>query len=559
MSDQSTSTGSNGSGERTGRLGRFRSKGASVLGGATPPPSPPPGGGDPVTGLPTREVLHEWLHAAIAASRPTSTRCILVFVDLASLRDVNDSFGPDAGDSLLAQVPDRLSDLSARLLRYGGAELAMVFQGVDTMTAPDDIAHAVLERLTAPYDVEGARAPITLGCHLGIAIGGDASGDIDDLVRDAHQALVAARDLGPASYVAHDESRRGRYTTRIDEARLSSAIDDHEFLLHYQPILRVDTGELIGVEALLRWQEPGATNTGMLFPHDFLPLLEKSGLIVPVGRWVVEETCRQAVAWADAYPAVPPLFVTCNVGAHQLAMPDFAESVLETISETGLPAHQLCLDITEQTLRYNGDSTWSALRRLKQAGVKLGLDDFGIGASSLTALRELNVDILRIDRTFIIDLADSAENRAIVRHVSNLAHELHMVTVAEGIETEEQAAVLSELGVDLAQGFLYGRPGSATQIDARLDPPDPEAPFTGPASDTSVFPPPVFPREEPPVERPATNWPPADWSRPTAPSPSNPAASTGAPGLWPELGGAPGGASNPTSASASADRPPSED
>jgi diguanylate cyclase (GGDEF)-like protein len=537
MSDQSTPGGTTGGGERGGRLGRFRSKSGPAPSGTPEAPK----GTDAVTGLPTREVLHDWLHAAILASRPTSSRCILVFVDLDSLRDVNDSFGPDAGDSLLAQVPGRLSDLGARLLRYGGAELAMVFQGVDSMTAPDEIAHAVLDRVTAPYEVLGGRAPITVGCHLGLAIGGDVAGDVTDLVRDAHQALVHARDLGPASYVLHDESRRGRYTTRIDESRLVSAIDDDEFLLHYQPILRVDSGELIGVEALLRWQDPGATNTGMLFPHDFLPLLEKSGLIVPVGRWVIEETCRQAVAWSAAHPAVPPLFVTCNVGARQLAMPDFADTVLEVLSLTGLPTRQLCLDITEQTLRYNGDGTWSALRRLKEAGVKLGLDDFGTGASSLTALRELNVDILRIDRTFIAGLADSAENQAIVRHVSNLAHELHMVTVAEGIENEEQAALLADLGVDLAQGFLYGRPESAAQIDDRLDPPDPDAPFAGPVDDTSVFPPPVFPREAPPAAPPAATWPPADWSPPSGAPVAEPAIAGAGPGQWPDPGGSPAG------------------
>ena len=364
-----------------------------------------------------------------------------------------------------------------------------------------------------------------------------------------------ARDLGPASYVVHDESRRGRYSTRIDEPRLQTALDNDEFLLHYQPIVRVDSGELIGVEALLRWQEPGATNTGMLFPHDFLPLLEKSGLIVPVGRWVIEETCRQAVAWSEAHPTLPPLFVTCNIGARQLAMPDFADTVLEAISVTGVAARQLCLDITEQTLRYNGDGTWSALRRLKEAGVKLALDDFGTGAASLTAFRELNLDILRIDRTFITDLTDSPENRAIVRHVSNLAHELHMVTVAEGIESQEQADLLSDLGVDLAQGFFHGRPEPADRIDARLEPPDPDAPFAGPVGDTSVFPPPVFPRPEPPADPPEAKWPsssptdpdvgstgpgstdagPADPTDPTDPTESETSS------RWPDPGGAPAG------------------
>jgi len=546
MSEQATSAGAASAGERGGRLGRFRSKGTPPAPGTTKPS----GGTDPITGLPGREHLHSWLNAAIMASRPTSSHSVLAFVDLDSLRDVNDSFGPDAGDAVLAQVALRLGELGARVLRYGGAEFALVYQGVDTMTASDEIAHAILDRVTAPYDVVDGHAAVTVACHLGLAVGGDAAGDVTDIVRDAHQALVHARDLGPASYVVHDESRRGRYSTRIDEARLMSALDNDEFLLHYQPILRVDSGELIGVEALLRWQEPGATNTGMLFPHDFLPLLEKSGLIVPVGRWVLEETCRQAVAWSLAHPTLPPLFVTCNIGARQLAMPDFADTVLEAIAVTGVPARQLCLDITEQTLRYNGDGTWSALRRLKAAGVKLGLDDFGTGAASLTALRELNVDILRIDRSFITDLADSAENQAIVRHVSNLAHELHMVTVAEGIESEEQAALLSTLGVDLAQGFLYGRPESADHIDARLDPPDPDAPFSGAADDTSVFPPPVLPPPELPAA-PAADWPAPQGAPAVPPDPAPESDPESSPGQWPDAGRALAGAA--------VDLPPPED
>jgi len=505
-------------GERGGRLGRFLSKGATTT--DRPAPLPSSGGVDRLTGLPTRDVLHDWINAAIKASRPTSSHCVLAFVDLDALRDVNDSFGPDAGDAVLAEAAARLRGLGASALRYGGAEFALVYQCVDSMTTSDELAQTILDRVIAPYDVADGTAQVTIACHLGLAIGGDASGTITDLVRDAHQALVHARDVGPSSYVVYDASRRARFSTRVDEARLRAAVDNREFLLHYQPIVRVDTGELIGVEALLRWQEPGATNTGMLFPHDFLGLLEKSGLMVPVGRWVIAETCRQAVAWSQANPTLPPLFVTCNVGARQLAMPDFADTVLEALSITGLPARQLCLDITEHTLRYNGDSTWSALRRLKEAGVKLGLDDFGTGAASLTALRELSLDILRIDRVFINDLVHSAENRAIVRHVSNLAHELHMVTVAEGVESPEQDALLLDLGVDLAQGFLHGRPEPADHISTLLHPPDPDAPFTGPADDRSVFPPPIFPRPELPTEPPDATWPTVD-SPPDEPVPDD--------------------------------------
>jgi diguanylate cyclase (GGDEF)-like protein len=469
MSEQVTS-----SGERNSRLGRLRGRSAAPPGGS-------PGTGtttDPLTGLPTRTHLQEAIAAATAASRATSSHCVLSFVDLDSLRDVNDTFGPDAGDAVLIEVAGRLAGIDlfdTRIMRYGGAEFALVSRGVNRTDGPGELAQAILERVGAPFTIGPDQ--VTVACHVGQAIGGDAAGDSGELVRDAHHALVEARDLGPGSYVTHDESRRGRYSTRIDEARLHSALDNHEFLLHYQPIVRTDSGELIGVEALLRWQAPGATNLGILFPHDFLALLEKSGLIVPVGRWVIEETCRQAAVWSNAHPELPPLFVTCNLGARQLAMPDFADTVLEVVAASGMPARQLCLDITEQALRYNGATTWSALRRLKEAGIKLGIDDFGTGAASLAALRDLKLDLIRIDRLFVADLAMSAEDQAIVRHVTNMAHELEMVTVAEGIESEEQAAVLTTLGVDLAQGFLYGRPETPDRISERLEPPEQEAPW----------------------------------------------------------------------------------
>jgi diguanylate cyclase (GGDEF)-like protein len=468
MSDQDAAA---EGGDRTGVFGRRRARTGSAA------PQPPTGGDvDPLTGLSARAILHDWLAAATRAGRPTSTQAVLAFVDLDSLRDVNDGLGPDAGDYVLREVAGRLQTIElfgARPLRYGGAEFAVVFEQVHGADGPTRIAHAILDQVTAAFDLGGTQ--VTVACHVGLAVGSDASGGPADLVRDAHQALVHARDGGTGSFVVHDEARRGRYTTRIDEARMHSALENQEFLLHYQPIVRTGNGGIIGVEALLRWQAPGATNTGMLFPHEFLPLLEKSGLIVPVGQWVIRETCRQAQQWNTTHPDAPQLFVTCNVGARQLAMPDFADTVLASLAESNLPSEQLCLDITESALRYNGASTWSALRRLKEVGVKVGLDDFGTGAASLGALRELNLDLLRLDRVFIADLAMSVEDQAIVRHMTNLAHELGVVSVAEGVETPEQAAMLTTLGVDLAQGFHFGRPEAPDRIDLLLSPLDPDA------------------------------------------------------------------------------------
>jgi diguanylate cyclase (GGDEF)-like protein len=433
---------------------------------------------DGLTGLPDRSVLHDWLNEATLASRPSSTRVILAFIDLDSLRDVNDSFGPDAGDYVLRTAGERLIGLNwegTQVLRWGGAELAVVVPGVSSVDAPDQIARVLLETVSAPYLLGSQQ--VTVASHLGLAIASDSYATIGELVRDAHHALFSARDRGPGIYAIHDESKRGRYSTRIDEARLYSALESHEFLLYWQPIVRAANRELFGAEALIRWQSPGATNTGVMFPHDFLPLLEKSGLIVPVGQWVVMETCRQAIAWQAAHPSSVPLFVTCNVGAHQLAMPGFDDSVLQVLAASGLPPDRLCLDITEEAVRYNGSSSWRALRRLKDAGVKLGLGNFGTGVASLAAMRDMRLDLVRIDRVFVQELALSREDQAIIRHTTNLAHELGMLAVVEGIENEAQAELLVDLGVDLAQGYLFGRPDTPSHIDAWFTPSTPTAPY----------------------------------------------------------------------------------
>lgn len=449
---------------------------------------------------------------------------ILAFVDLDSLRDVNDSFGPDAGDFVLRQAAERLSTLGwqeTRILRWGGAEFAVVVPHVGSVDAPDQIARALLETVGAPYALGSQQ--VTVGCHLGLAIASDSYNDLGELVRDAHQALVSAREGGPGIYVIHDETKRGRYHTRIDEARLYAALENHEFLLHWQPIVRAASRDLIGAEALLRWQAPGATNTGVMFPHDFLPLLEKSGLIVPVGEWVIAETCRQAVAWTIDHPGTTPLFVTCNLGARQLAMPGFDDGVLRILAQSGLPPDRLCLDITEEAIRYNGSSTWTALRRLKDAGVKLGLGNFGTGMASLAAMRDMRLDLVRIDRLFVQELAMSYEDQAIIRHITNLAHDLGMIAIVEGIETEEQAALLFTLGVDLAQGFLFGRPEPADQIDARLDPVDPTAVFG--EGDTDFPPPQVggpFPGPAPSAAPVPDLSPPAPSSSAWQPPPESP-------------------------------------
>jgi diguanylate cyclase (GGDEF)-like protein len=457
---------------RSGRLGRLRR--------STPPTEGPvdagsagatPDATDPVTGLATRASLDQWAREAIAHSEIASNRALVAFVDIDLLRDVNDSFGPDAGDRLLRAVGDRLASIDlpgTKALRYEGAEFALVFGNIDQVETAEEIAQFLIDLLSPAFEIDGESLRITP--IVGAALSSDNDASPGDFVRDAHRALVRARDGGPGAWIVHDESRRGRYETRVNEERLADALANDEFFLAYQPIVRLDNEQMIGVEALIRWQSAAATNTGMLMPQDFFPLLEKSGLSVPVGRWVVTEACRQAREWNDRFPDRPALFVTCNVSARQLAASDFRDEVVAAIGGSGIHAWQLCLDLTEQALRYNRTSAWAGLRHLKDLGVKLGLDDFGTGMSALTYLRDFQLDLVRIDRLFVEGLRHNREDRAIIKHIAALAHELGLIVVAEGVETPAQAEQLRDLGVDLAQGFHFGRPARAVEIVRRIDP-----------------------------------------------------------------------------------------
>ena len=465
-----------GDGDEPGRGGRLaRLRRASPTADAPSAPSAPGTGGaddtDAVTGLPTRAALDGWAQEAVVHSEVASNRALVAFVDIDLLRDVNDSFGPDAGDDLLRAVADRLGriDLAGtRVLRYEGAEFALVFGNVANPDMADEIGRYLIELLSPAFAIGGEELRITP--IVGAALSSDNYASPGDFVRDAHRALVRARDGGPGACIVHDEANRGRYETRVNEDRLRDALANDEFFLTYQPIVRLDNEQMIGVEALIRWKAPSATNTGMFMPQDFFPLLEKSGLSVPVGAWVIGEACRQAAAWNARFPDRPALFVTCNVSARQLAATDFAAAVTRAVAESGIHPWQLCLDITEQALRYNGTSAWTALRGLKDRGIKLGLDDFGTGMSALTYLRDFHLDLVRVDRLFVDGIVHNREDRAIVTHIAGLAHDLGLIAIAEGVETAEQAEQLRGLGVDLAQGFHFGRPAMPDEIVRRLDP-----------------------------------------------------------------------------------------
>jgi diguanylate cyclase (GGDEF)-like protein len=439
-----------------------------------PNDSAPPSPVDPVTGLPTRSQLRDALVEAVAASHGKSAVAVLAFIEAGALRDINDTMGPDVGDHLLRLTGERLVAIDvpgSAVIRYEGAVFGVVLPDIPNLTGAETAAQFLVEHLSVPFEIGGV--DVHIGPTVGAAVSTDNYRDLDDMIRDAFQAYTEARDAGHGAFVVHDESKRARYSTRIDDRRLQDAIEQSEFELYYQPMLRLDASELVGVEALIRWIQPGTTNVGMLYPHDFLPLLEKSGRMVEVGRWVLDTACQQVAAWERIAPDTPKLFVTCNVGARELADARLPDTVLSAVQASGIQPWQLCLDITEDALRFNRfqrESVWARLRRLSDHGVKLCLDDFGTGMASLSVLREMRVDLVRIDRLFVSGLGVAQEDDAIVKHVASLTHDLGCLAIAEGVETLEQAGRLLGLGVDIGQGFLYGRPETATQIAERLRP-----------------------------------------------------------------------------------------
>ena len=377
---------------------------------------------DLITGLPSRVRLMAALQEAVHASHQQSNLAVLTFIEAGELRDINDVLGPDEGDELLRQVAARLRTIDlpgTQVFRYEGAAFAAIFPNVPNVGGADTVAEFLVDLLSAPFELGTTHAG--MGPVVGAAVSADNYESLDDMVRDGFHALVQARERGPGAFVVHDESRRTRFSTRIDDRRLHDAITDNEFALYYQPIMSMTTGKVAGAEALIRWLQPGATNIGVLFPHDFLPLLEMSD-------------------------------------------PGLGDAVAAALAAHGVAPSQLTLDITEDALRHNEyqrDTVWARLRAVRDMGVKLALDEFGRGMASLSVLRQIRFDILRIDRLFVSGLGLADEDRILIKHVTALAHDLGCQTIAEGVETPEQAALLRELGVDFGQGFHYGRPEKA--------------------------------------------------------------------------------------------------
>jgi diguanylate cyclase (GGDEF)-like protein/PAS domain S-box-containing protein len=415
---------------------------------------------DPLTGLPNRLLFVEFLTLALARSQRRQSTSAVLFLDLDRFKVVNDSLGHDAGDELMVNLSTRLCAAvrpGDTVARFGGDEFTVLCDDLspgDARNQAIDVARRLLEVIEAPIQLNGEDQH--LSASIGIALAGPADTP-ETLLRDADAAMYRAKADGKGRWELFDEAMRSSTRSRLEtENALHRALERDELRVFYQPIVELDGGTCSGAEALVRWQHP---DRGLVAPDAFIELAEETGLIVPIGAWVLEEACRQLVVWTANGQVTPGFTMAINLSARQLAQSDLVDRVADALERTGAPPAQVCLEITESVLM--AETTIEAIDALRALGVRLSIDDFGTGYSSLGYLRRFPVDSIKVDRSFVDGLGTEAEDSAIVAAVVGLGHALGLSVVAEGVETELQLAELGGLGCDRAQGFFFSPPQPA--------------------------------------------------------------------------------------------------
>jgi diguanylate cyclase (GGDEF)-like protein len=420
---------------------------------------------DPLTGLPNRSLILDRTEQMLARARRTNVASAALFIDLDGFKGVNDTLGHAAGDQLLRAVTARLAVTmreSDSVGRLGGDEFIVLVDGATVDAAPELVAERLLAVLREPFALEGlGNGPLTLTASIGIATGARSSAT--ELLRDADIALYEAKTAGKDRFVVFEPEMHTVVQDRLLlEMDLREALASGEYFLAYQPIFNLRSGETTGVEALLRWRHP---ERGVVQPDEFIPVLEDSGMIVDVGRWVLQEACRQGAQWhARGYR----LDVSVNVSSRQLETDQLIDDISSALATSGFDARSLIVEITETAIMRNVSTVVSRLAALKATGVRIAIDDFGTGYSSLAYLQKFPVDTLKIDRSFISTMADSPESGALIRTLVQLGKSLGLETLAEGIEESAQYSQLEREQCDSGQGYLYARPLEAEAVEAFL-------------------------------------------------------------------------------------------
>jgi diguanylate cyclase (GGDEF)-like protein/PAS domain S-box-containing protein len=411
---------------------------------------------DYLTDLPNRRLFMDRLGQALRRNIRRHKRVAVLFMDLDNFKVVNDSLGHDVGDLLLTVVAQRLRRClrpEDTLARFGGDEFAVLIEPLDDTAQAVQVAERIAEELRSPFIMEGRDLYVI--ASIGISLGDARTHDPDDLLREADTAMYRVKD-GGGVFRVFDPAMYERAFTQLEvENDLRRAIEQEEFVVHYQPMVDLQTGELWGMEALVRWDHP---ERGLLEPSEFVPVAEESGLVIPMGEQVLKEACLRAKEWQEEDPRVPRLMMSVNLSASQLSRMDLAETVERVLGETGLEGSRLTLDVTETVYVKVLAGNTAILDRLTDLGVRFSIDDFGTGYSSLSYLKRLPADAIKIDKSFVDGLGKDVEDTAVIRMIIELAHTLDLEVIAEGVETEEQVDLLKEMGCDLAQGYHFSKP-----------------------------------------------------------------------------------------------------
>lgn len=418
---------------------------------------------DPLTGLPNRRLLRDRFAQLLAAAEREESEIAVIFLDLDHFKRINDSLGHSVGDDLLCEVSGRLAAAVRRvdtLARLGGDEFIFALPGIHAAAAAE-VARRLLEVCVTPFFVGGHELTITPS--LGISVYPQDGQDLETLLKNADAAMYKAKEVGRNTFQFYaSEMNTATLERLLMESNLRRALNQNEFVLHYQPLVSLQSGLIIGVEALIRWYHP---DLGMIMPDRFIHVAEETGLINSIGDWVLCEACRQAQSWCEA--GLPPVTMAVNVAPVQFRQSGFVEVVAGALAASGLEAGRLELEVTERTVMHDADINLGTLSALHRMGVELSLDDFGTGYSSLAYLKRFPVGKLKIDRSFVNDLEVDSDDRAIASTIVSMGRNLRLTVLAEGVENFEQLALLRKMGCDMAQGFHFSRALPAAEM-ARL-------------------------------------------------------------------------------------------
>ena len=433
---------------------------------------------DPLTGLPNRTLFLDRLEQALARAKRHPTSLAVLFLDLDRFKVINDSLGHDTGDRLLIEVAARLRDMlrpGETVARFGGDEFTILCDVIGGERDAVMIAERVNEIVATPFEIDDSEAFLT--ASVGIAMSTQAGSRPEALIRDASGAMYRAKERGKSRYEIFDEELRARAIERLEtENALHRAIERGELRVYYQPMVDLSGGSIIGVEALVRWEHPAR---GLVEPDAFIALAEETGQIVALGAWVLRTACEQAARWRDDKLAPAPLQLSVNLSARQLAQPDLVDMVMAVLDDTGVSPADLCLEITESVVIEDTAGSVAALEALRARGVRIGIDDFGTGFASLSMLKRVPADLIKVDRSFVAGVGNrNGQDAPIVAAVLTLAQALDLRAIAEGVETARQADELRAIGCRYAQGYYFARPAPADQITDLLHAGSHPAPVT---------------------------------------------------------------------------------